>query len=412
MPGNIIVGFGIYIAQAQNNYKPALLVKAAGDTVRGYINYQEWDNNPKSIQFKSALNDAKPDKLSPDLLRGFEVLGMDKYISYVGNISIDQNVFPNVSNSLDTSKVRDTVFLQQVYTGQHLALLKHKDNIKTRFFIKEHDSEPVELKYYQYYTSNSTLRDVRLFEMNLSALAQKYNALTLNVDAQIKKARFAESDLSTVLMMINKDQVTKATGTGGSRFYAGILFNRTNTSFIGDNPLDGQKADSYIPNINVGVDFFINKYTQRFFIRTEIGLTANTPHFQYQLPEGQYSTSRQYAYSYKFKQYTATFSPQFIYNFYNKDNLKIYLGVGAGLNYSAYGDNKYMITIGDASTIFSDRYTLNDFWFNYIFRAGVFINKRVEVFAHYTPPAGYADYISFSIRNSTAGLGVHYLFGN
>jgi hypothetical protein len=388
-----------YVVKAQRNYKPALIIKAAGDTVRGYINYKEWDENPKAIEFKTSVTDAKPARYTPDMMSAFEVLGMDKYISYIGNITADKNKFPELANNLDTTTVRDSVFLQQVYKGNPLSLFTHTDNYKTRFFITEGNAEPIELKYYQYYTSGSSIQQLKLFHDDLLGLAQKYNS-SKALQAKISKADFTEPDLFDIVKRINNDQVTKTSGIGGNRFYAGIMLNRTTTDFVGENPLAGQQGYSYFPAINVGVDIFTNKYTQRFFLRTELGLSASAPHFKYQ-------SSTYYAYEYRLKQYTASLSPQLIYNFYNKEKFKTYLGFGAGINYSIYGKNEFVVNNG----IVSDRYKLNRVWFNIMFKAGAFITKKIEVYAQYLPPASNTNYIFFTIRNSSYGAGVHYLFG-
>jgi hypothetical protein len=388
-----------YSVKAQKNYKPALLIKAAGDTVKGYINYKEWDENPKAIEFKLAITDAKHSRYTPDMLRGFEVIGMDKYFSYLGNISADKNKFPELANNLDTTTVRDSIFLQQVYKGSPLSLFTHSDNYKTRLFITEGNEAPSELKYYQYYTSGSSIQQVKVFQDDLLALAQKYNSSTA-IQAKISKADFTEPNLFDIIRLINNDRVTKTSGTGGSRFYAGFLFNRTTTDFVGENPLRGQKSDSYFPAINAGVDIFTNKYTQRYFFRVDLGLSANLPHFKYQ-------SSSYYSYEYRFKQYTASLTPQLIYNFYNKPNFKTYLGFGAGVNYSVYGKDEFITN----DVVLNDRYSMNKVWFNIVFKAGGFISKKIEIYAQYIPPATNTNYIFFAIRNSSYGAGIHYLFG-
>jgi len=393
-----------YTAKSQKNYKRALIIKAAGDTVKGYVNYKEWDENPEFIDFKYSVTDAKPNRYTPDMLRGFEVLGMDKYLSYIGNISADKSKFPDLASNLDTTTVHDTVFLQQVYKGQPLSLLKHTDNIKTRFFITEKNEAPVELMYHQFYTNSLSIQQLKLFHDYLLQLAQKYNT-SKGIEARIHKADFTEADLYDIVKLINNDHVTKTSGTGGSRFYVGILFNRTTTDFVGQNPLDGQKAYSYIPTLNAGIDIFRNKYTQRFFLRADVSLSANMPHFKYQ-------TQGIYSYEYKFKQYTASLLPQLIYNFYNKDNVKIYLGAGGGINYSVYGkDSEYIISTNYTSNAYKNQYEFDAMWFSIVFKAGAIVNKKIEIYAQYTPPANNSNYVYFSIRNSNYGLGVHYLFG-
>jgi len=38
---------------AQSNYKPGYVVDLRNDTLKGFIDYKEWENNPKTFTFKS-----------------------------------------------------------------------------------------------------------------------------------------------------------------------------------------------------------------------------------------------------------------------------------------------------------------------------------------------------------------------
>ena len=48
------------IVFSQTNYKPGYVVNLNGDTLRGFVNYQQWDNNPRTIAFKYKVNDQTP----------------------------------------------------------------------------------------------------------------------------------------------------------------------------------------------------------------------------------------------------------------------------------------------------------------------------------------------------------------
>jgi hypothetical protein len=399
-----------YAARAQKNYKPATLVKTSGDTIKGYINYKEWDETPKIIEFKASPDDAKPQRYTAETLRSFEITGIDKYLGYTGNISIDKNNFPNIADALDTTTVRDTVFLQQVYRGRPLSLFRHKDKIKNRFFISEGGAEPVELKLYQFYATvgnpanNSNVQQFKIYQDTLLALAQKYNP-SKNLEARIMKIDFTQSELFSVIKLINNDKGTKESGIGGTRLYAGVLFVQTTTDFLGANRLGGQRSQTYIPTVNAGLDVFINKYTKRLFLRLDLSLSVDKPHFKFQ--EENLDT-----YDYKFDRYTVTLSPQLLYNLYNKESFKLYLGVGVGVDCSFYGkDNRiiYNTTYGYTKTE-KNPYNLNRFAINPLIKAGSFIGKKFEIYAQYTPPDYITNYVDFGVRTSALGIGVHYLF--
>ena len=399
-----------YAALAQKNYKPAMLIKATGDTLKGYVNYKEWDEAPKIIEFKASLEDAKSQSYTAETLRSFEISGIDKYLGYIGNISVDKNFFPNIADALDTTTVRDTVFLRQVYGGQPLTLFRHKDKIKNRFFISEGQSRPIELKFYQFYVAvenpavASNVQQYRIYQDSLLALAQKYNA-SKNVEARVMKTDFIESDLFSVIKLINNDKATKESGIGGTRLYAGVLFVQTTTDFLGANHLGGQRSQTYIPTLNVGLDVFTNRYTKRLFLRLDLSLSADKPRFKSQ--EENLDT-----YDYKFDRYTAMLSPQMMYNLYNRETFKLYLGIGVGVNYSVYGkDNRliYNTTYGYTTTE-RNPYHLNSFAINPLIKAGCFIGKNFEIYGQYMPPDYITNYVDFGVRTSSFGVGAHYLF--
>jgi len=395
----------LYGAQAQKNYKPALIIKASGDTLKGYINYKEWDKNPKSIEFKPSITDAKPISYTPAMLRSFEVVGITKYLAYIGKISADKNEFPGVPASLDTTTIRDSIFLQQTYSGKYVSMLVHTDAEKERIFIKETDKEPVELKYHQYYVNSTNIQQARFFESQLVQLAEKYNPGNQNILQKVQETPFSPNNILAVLKKINDDQSKGASGNGGSRFYAGITLNRTAGNLQGYFlDLSGQKPTSYLPSVNAGVDLFLNKYTQTLFFRTDISFSGNSPHYKY-------VSKSNYIYDLKYTQYTASLTPQVVWNFYNKGDFKIYIDFGLGLNYSVYSNDDYLFGTGSDIRSVKSKYDFKKLWYSKVFKAGVFVNKRVEVYAQYIPNAAYVIHTEFAVRNVTQGIGIHYLFG-
>lgn len=392
-------------AQAQKNFKPAVLVKAAGDTINGYINYKEWDKSPRIIEFKAPGSDSKSVLYTTGMLRSFEVAGIAKYVAYVGKISTDKNEFPNVPGSLDTTTVRDSVFLQQSYSGKFVSMLVHVDAEKTRIFVKEPDKEPVELKYHQYYVNSTNIKQVRPFESQLFQLAEKYNPGIQNILQKIQDASFSPDNILQIIKSINNDQNKGSAGNGGSRFYAGITLNKTVGNLKGFLlDLSGQKPTSYLPSINAGVDLFRNKYTQTLFFRADVSFSGNSPHFKY-------VSKSNYIYDFKYTQYTAALTPQLVWNFYNKGDFKIYVDFGYDFNYTVYRNDDYIFGTGNDLKSVKEKYDLKRFWFSKVFKAGVFVNKRIEVYAQYIPNATYLIHRDFTVRNSTQGIGVHYLFG-
>src|SRR6185312_4281571 len=97
------------------SYKAANVIKNNGDTLKGYVDYREWQNTPKSIDYKQTLASKSSIKLYPREIRSVSFGdGLDCYISYAGPLSMDRMGNVDVPGTLDTSTVRDTVFLKVI----------------------------------------------------------------------------------------------------------------------------------------------------------------------------------------------------------------------------------------------------------------------------------------------------------
>jgi hypothetical protein len=150
---SLILCFFSSAIYAQSNYHEGYVLKNNGDTVKGYINYHEWTQSPKVIDFKTATTDKKAIQFHPADLKAFGITGMEAFVSYTGYISTNKTIFPDYPQQLDTSRVLSAVFLQQIATGKNVSLYYNSDELKTRFFMAETNAKPVELKYYAYYNS-------------------------------------------------------------------------------------------------------------------------------------------------------------------------------------------------------------------------------------------------------------------
>jgi len=389
------------VVNAQSNYKPGYVIKANGDSINGYINYQEWGVSPKVIDFKSNISNKEPMRFNPSALQSFVIAGLEKYITYDGRISMDKNSFPGLPEQLDTTTTKDNVFIKVAYDGFPLSLLQHQDKIKTRFFIKESgDATPVELKYYQYLDQNNKVKSVERYKGILLGLAKKYNETDVSLENAIDRTDFSNSDLKRVLRRINNDN-SKIESKSVVRFFAGVTLININTKFSGASLFNGMSSSSFFPRISIGADVFNNSNTQKIVFRGELSYFAIKPHFETLELTGATATSTD-DYKGKFDQKTISFTPQIIYNFYNKEKFKVFAGIGIGVNYSMYSNNQlYRI-----KQTYPDYYKLESIWLNFPIQAGVSINKTVDVYGVYTAPSDYNRGASDNIKNTIYGLGV------
>ncbi len=387
---------------AQSNYYPGYVLKNSGDTLKGYIDYHEWTQSPKTIDFKVNKNDKNTQKFDPQTIKGFQINGLDTYTSYAGFITTGTTDFPNLRQGLDTGKTAEAIFLRQLVTGNHLTLFYQSDNSKIRFFIAETGSEPVELKYYEYLNEYNQVVNSSVYRGQLILYVNKFRPGNDKLNREIEQIKYTQDDLQNIVNDIN-DHKINIQKKSMSRFFVGVALNNTTTAIDNANGVNGQQtAASISPKISAGVDVFGNPTIQQFILRVELSFFYVSPRVKYAGVSGYGSQD-----VYTFNQYTGTITPQLLFNVYNKDKVKIYIDAGIAFNFSAYSDNQFTFH----GLVIKNPYVLEDYWADFPFQAGVVLNKKLEFCVTYTGYAAFTRYTGFSAASQITGLGVKFLFG-
>ncbi|HTK18890.1 MAG TPA: hypothetical protein VL442_05245 [Mucilaginibacter sp.] len=407
---------------AQSNYHSGYVVKNNDDTLKGFINYREWDQCPKSIDFKINKEDRQTLKFDPHIIKSFQINGMESYVTYKGIISMDRTKFPDLPQGLDTTKKQDTIFLKQITTGKYLSLFYHQDGIKIRLFIAVSNEQPLELKYLQYYSAQNQVVSGGNYKAQLTFFINRIGRGSNKLTRLIEDAGYNQSDFEKIVSEANGDGLNTKSDQKKVffRFFAGARISNTKNNLSDDRSsisssvlvgpirevtVSPQKISAFSstqsPEIDLGIDLFPNKNVQQFIFRAALSLWYAKPRFQYLVYDG--SINDNYLSTTFFSQYTATLTPQVLFNFYNKDRFKIYIDGGIGLNFSSYSNSKLRIgTVND----------FDSFWPNFPVQAGIIIAKKWDFSVTYS---GYADYTKFAgdygLRSSSASVGVKYLFG-
>jgi len=329
---------------------------------------------------------------------------METFVSYIGIISNNKTNFPNYPEGLDTSKVLDTIFLQQIATGNNLTLYYNNDKVKMRFFIAEKHTKPEELKYYIYYNESNQVVTAPVFDRQLQQYVNQFAPGNQKLINKLKNTEYDQSHLTNFINNLNGIDAGKNTTRGKqSRFYIGAAISSTTAQY--SQPGSIQKSTSVSPKINLGVDLFNNPNVQQFIFRAEFSLWYVMPRFNSLTTINDAPVNAVY----EFNQYTASITPQILINIYNTDNFKFYLDGGWAFNISKYTNDMATVKNQDAAT--TTYYTvkkpldLSGFWSSFPLQAGVVINKKVEIYASYSFYAAYTKYESLSIANKTINAG-------
>ncbi|MCC8409485.1 hypothetical protein LJ707_11130 [Mucilaginibacter sp. UR6-1] len=393
------------IASAQQNYREGYVVNNNGDTVKGYINVKEWETNPQSVSFKKNHTYREEAKYTPLTIKGFSASDYS-YLAYVGHVSNNKNVFPDLDSYRDTTTRIDTVFLHELISGSKVSLYdKFKDN-KRSFFYKEGDQAPVELIYYNYYEDGSTIRTLPVYISQIFELQRKY--LGGNVKfTDFDHLGYKRDDLLRVIQKINGGGAVVKKSAGGYDFFVGLGGIVSGNQFGGDNQfVKAGTVNSFSPKISAGVDVYTNSITRRLVLRGEVSFAYNKPTFAGQDPLYTGLAERQY---YAFEQYNVTITPQVLYNFYSTSKLRLFASVGLGLNLSFYKNNRFFAE-GSTPGYLYGPYKLEQYWANFPLQVGTLINNRFEIAAGYTGHAAFTSYTMFSISSSILGGTFRYHF--
>lgn len=407
---------------AQTNYKQGFVVTTAGDTLHGFIDYKEWDQNPKVISFRTSANSDATQEFDPNNSSYFEITGMEAYQSYEGPITMDKVDKDDLSyGRADTTVITSRIFLWKRQDGPNAVLYSYKDGVKERFFLLEQgEDKPQELLYRRYFKATNSIEVVtqRFYVGQLLNVARHQGILTDKLQREIESAAYTEQDLHKVIGKLNGrsgDEIeTDRKSRITSDFFAGVALSRGTLAVYGqDHFADAdENTASYMPRVAFGLDTYLNGNVQKLVLRLEGSLT-NANH---RVRKTQQTGGGGYdELVYNVVQQTASLSPQIIYNLYNKENLKFYLGAGLAFNYSHYSQNNYQrqhFYGTQAGTVYErEAYkVLLPVWSSYTIRAGVVLNRKYEISAMYLAPGTITRYTSSEVATGSTNIGINYLF--
>lgn len=398
----------------------AAVVKNNGEILKGFIDYTNGDQTPTVVNFRVNKDDKETLQFRPENIKGFEISGFEKYITYTGLISNDSNSTPDLPNSLDTSKIQATVFLRQITTGPYLSLYSHTDGKKTRYFIAEGSAMPVELKYNQYYTEHHDVVEKSSYRGQLIFYIYKYAASDKRLVREAGETAFERDQLKQIIDEINGNLIDPNNVNKSSRlrFFMGAALMYTKTEY--NNPGFSVSTEtgmlyyafqshsiSVLPQLNAGVDILNNPNVQQLFFRVNASLSFVSVDTSYPVTSTQNDNL-------SFDQFTFGITPQIIYNIYNRDNFKVYIDGGVALNFSTYGTMELSgqaVAPADSPNVHLPSFSLSHFWVGVPFQTGVVINKRWEASFCFTPYSKIVPTTSEKLSNESFGVGIKFFLG-
>lgn len=390
-------------AFAQSNFQPGYVVNAQGDTLKGYIDYREWDSNPRSIAFK---DNSGSNIFTPSEIRAFEINGLEKYVSYTGKISTDKTRFPNLDDHLDTSFAKQTVFLKMITQGKYLTLYTYSDFTKSRCFLAEQNAEPFELIFRQYYGEDSKVITSDIYKGQLIVYANKYSA-PVKVIRRIEVTNYNVDGIREIVNQINQIEINTRQVYAG-KFYVGIGVNARMARFDGtENPFSkAGTVTAYSPRVTAGYDIFsTGKITQRVVFGLEGSLCYASSTFKapYNIAGVDYDGT------YIYNQLIFTGVVRVRFNLYSINKFKLYIASGGAFNYEFSSKNEFQFTSNNRTFTTDNPYRVKNFYVNVPIEVGVTLNKN-EISATYLPKTNVSDVDYSRLDITSFNLGFKHRF--
>lgn len=429
----LILSILYFNAAAQSNFKSGYIVTNAGDSIKGYIDYREWNRNPKSIDFKVS-NESSVTQYTPSSIKQFSVIGFEHYNSFKGKITMGMVELSNLSIGIDSSYVIDTIFLKTLAKGNHLTLYSYTDSRKSRLFVADGDIEPIELQRYVFLDLKQANREVELnnYRQQLIKFALKYHPGNIDLINEIQRLSYHFKSVQKVVELIDSTSTipSKFNKNGNNnvvRFFVGASVNATRLAFSSDIKAMGQEKNifqsntsywSAMPVIAGGVDVYFNKNVKKLLLRTELSLSLNRHNaiFKQNTKNGLIPVPREDIFS--FNQLSISVNPQLLYNVINREKTKLYVSGGVQLNVAYYTNQFYTINwfyndhyLGDVIGTSKTKLTTESLLFNATAKTGIIFLKKFDLFAAYSSPVIIVNDYQYTANLSSYKIGINYLFG-
>lgn len=415
-----LVFFVPFLSFSQSNFQPGYMVNAQADTIKGYIDYKERSLNPSDFRFKST-NDSEVKKYDLTNSLGFGVDGLETYQRFVVDISMSEESLGHLAYALDTSSIRDTVFLKVLQDGKNVVLYEYNDHVKKRYFILEKNKQiPEELRRNIYQNPEgglSVITDNRYIRQ-LYTIKKMLDPNAAVDDQKWKQIKYIETDLVKVAADINEQEVKKSE-LSTTRFFIGAGLNSSKASYAGAHDLAGQGAqskNSYLPFVNLGIDLFANPAIKKLIYRAELSIMGSNYMITRDVTKTSTITKERSTVEHKFTQYTAQFTPQVILSLYNTNQLKFFVSAGVSLNFSVYDKNvltthRIESFYGVGTDVEEDPIDFTAVYFSPRINTGIVLNNKLEVAAGYQLQSTMTRYLYYNVGSQRISLGINFLLG-
>lgn len=170
-----LIALGLLISQtsfAQENFLPGYIISLKGDTLKGFIDYRNWDKNPNKIYFQNKLGSEKIN-YTPTNIKQFNVKD-EIYVSAIVKAEVSPVEIDALEFDSELKIKIDTTFLQTMFQGTKCLYYYKNHNGRENFYIKQDTTFDllVYKKYVDKQDDGNAIRENGLFINQLSHYLQ------------------------------------------------------------------------------------------------------------------------------------------------------------------------------------------------------------------------------------------------
>ncbi len=324
-------------AFCQDNLKPGLVVKNNGDTLRGYINYRNWEYNPAGFEFSE--NQTGPfTTIATSDYQYVSITGLDIYQRFTVS-KITAPAWALSEWKKEEGVVSTTAFLRLIVSGSKLSLYELNERYRPHFYIKPPDGEPEELIYKEYIDTTNMIDIVKKTEFR--GQLTRYTNNNRKLIKAINSTAYLLSAIRKVVKDINgsnniyynrdfynqqfKRRIRYFAGAGYSSAGLSYTVNHNPGVPITFDPLESARFQSASsPLLTIGADVVQSRQLELLTLRTELQLV----HFKYSDFSKHTLFGKQYTSSSDLEYTVLSPSLSGNINIYRTARSKFYIGAG------------------------------------------------------------------------------------
>jgi len=190
----LVVFFYFQSSFSQNNYLPGYIINKKGETIKGLIDYKNWEKNPDAIFFKTNIEN-KRKEYSPNDIAEFMVQD-EIYISAVVNIEVSPIHTNDLQYDSSFQYKKVTTFLQAKVLGEKS--LYYLNNGKDNFYIKN-DEDFMILKYKKYLRKQNDKNLIIEMENYIGQLSH-YLGDCSSINSKFKNINYTRTSLEKLFL--------------------------------------------------------------------------------------------------------------------------------------------------------------------------------------------------------------------